>query len=45
LAEFVKPEDLLLVKGSRSVKMEKVIEAMLGRFEPVDAPSSVGGAH
>jgi UDP-N-acetylmuramoyl-tripeptide--D-alanyl-D-alanine ligase len=45
LAEFIKPEDLLLVKGSRSVKMEKVVESMLGRFEPVDAPSSVGGAH
>jgi UDP-N-acetylmuramoyl-tripeptide--D-alanyl-D-alanine ligase len=45
LAEFVKPQDLLLVKGSRSVKMEKVVEAMLGRFEPVDAPSSVRGAH
>jgi UDP-N-acetylmuramoyl-tripeptide--D-alanyl-D-alanine ligase len=45
LAELVKPEDLLLVKGSRSVKMEKVVEAMLGRFEPVDAPSNVGGAH
>jgi UDP-N-acetylmuramoyl-tripeptide--D-alanyl-D-alanine ligase len=45
LTDFVKPEDLLLVKGSRSVKMEKVVEAMLGRFEPVDAPSSVGGSH
>jgi UDP-N-acetylmuramoyl-tripeptide--D-alanyl-D-alanine ligase len=45
LAELVKPDDLLLVKGSRSVKMEKVVEAMLGRFEPVDAPSNVGGAH
>jgi hypothetical protein len=36
---------LLLVKGSRSVKMEKVVEAMLARFEPIDAPSSVGGGH
>jgi UDP-N-acetylmuramoyl-tripeptide--D-alanyl-D-alanine ligase len=45
LADFIQPEDLLLVKGSRSVKMEKIVEAMLGRFEPVDAPSNVGGAH
>ena len=45
LAEFVKPGDLLLVKGSRSVKMERIVEALLGRFAPVDAPSSVGGAH
>ena len=45
LAEFVKPDDLLLVKGSRSVKMERIVEALLGRFAPVDAPSRVGGAH
>jgi UDP-N-acetylmuramoyl-tripeptide--D-alanyl-D-alanine ligase len=45
LADVVKPEDLLLVKGSRSVKMEKVVEAMLARFEPIDAPSRVGGGH
>jgi UDP-N-acetylmuramoyl-tripeptide--D-alanyl-D-alanine ligase len=45
LAEFVKPNDLLLVKGSRSVKMERIVEALLGRFVPVDAPSSTGGGH
>jgi len=45
LAEFVKPHDLLLVKGSRSVKMERIVEALLGRFAPVDAPSSAGGGH
>jgi UDP-N-acetylmuramoyl-tripeptide--D-alanyl-D-alanine ligase len=45
LAEFVKPDDLLLVKGSRSVKMERIVEALLGRFAPIDAPSTVGGAH
>jgi len=28
----VKPGDLLLVKGSRSVKMERIVEAMLGRL-------------
>jgi UDP-N-acetylmuramoyl-tripeptide--D-alanyl-D-alanine ligase len=45
LGEFVKAGDLLLVKGSRSVKMERVVEALLGRFVPIDAPSTVGGAH
>ncbi len=45
LAELVKPDDLLLVKGSRSVKMERIVEVLLGRFAPVDAPSTVGGAH
>ena len=43
LADFVKSDDLLLVKGSRSVKMEKIVEALLGRFAPVDAPSLSGG--
>ncbi len=45
LVGFVQPDDLLLVKGSRSVKMERVVEALLGRFAPVDAPSNLGGAH
>jgi UDP-N-acetylmuramoyl-tripeptide--D-alanyl-D-alanine ligase len=48
-AEFlvgsVRPGDLLLVKGSRSVKMERIVEAMLGRFVPLDAPPSVGVRH
>jgi UDP-N-acetylmuramoyl-tripeptide--D-alanyl-D-alanine ligase len=34
LAGFVQPDDLLLVKGSRSVKMEKIVEGLLGRFAP-----------
>ena len=45
LADFVKPADLLLVKGSRSVKMERIVDGLLGRFEPVNAPSNAGGAH
>ena len=45
LAQFVKPGDLLLIKGSRSVKMERVVDVLLGRFAPIDAPTSVGGAH
>jgi UDP-N-acetylmuramoyl-tripeptide--D-alanyl-D-alanine ligase len=45
LAGFVKPGDLLLVKGSRSVKMERIVEAMLGRFAPVDAGRKPEAAH
>jgi UDP-N-acetylmuramoyl-tripeptide--D-alanyl-D-alanine ligase len=45
LAQFVKPADLLLVKGSRSVKMERIVDALLGRFAPIDAPTTVGEAH
>jgi UDP-N-acetylmuramoyl-tripeptide--D-alanyl-D-alanine ligase len=45
LAEFVKPGDLLLVKGSRSVKMERIVESLLGHFVPIDAPSTAGGGH
>jgi len=45
LAEFAKPGDLLLVKGSRSVKMERIVEALLGRFAPVDASRKAGVDH
>ena len=45
LADFVKSGDLLLVKGSRSVKMERIVDELLGRFAPVDAPSSAGVGH
>lgn len=45
LASFVKPGDLLLVKGSRSVKMERIVEALLGRFAPVDAGRKPEAGH
>ena len=45
LAGFVKPGDLLLVKGSRSVKMERIVEALLGRFAPVDAGRKPEAGH
>ena len=45
LAGFVRSGDLLLVKGSRSVKMERVVDELLGRFAPVDAPVHSGVKH
>jgi UDP-N-acetylmuramoyl-tripeptide--D-alanyl-D-alanine ligase len=33
LIDFVRPGDLVLVKGSRGVHTEKVVEALKGRFE------------
>jgi UDP-N-acetylmuramyl pentapeptide synthase len=32
IADLVRPGDLLLVKGSRGVKMERVVEALDARF-------------
>jgi UDP-N-acetylmuramoyl-tripeptide--D-alanyl-D-alanine ligase len=45
LVDFVKPGDVLLVKGSRSVKMERIVEALLGRFAPEDARPNVSAEH
>ena len=45
LAGFVQPDDLLLVKGSRSVKMERIVETLIQRFAPEDARPSVGVDH
>ncbi len=44
LADFVAPGDLLLVKGSRGVKMEKIIAALTGRFgAPQTSDRGAGG--
>jgi UDP-N-acetylmuramoyl-tripeptide--D-alanyl-D-alanine ligase len=45
LVGFVQPGDLLLVKGSRSVKMERIVEALLAQFAPEDARPSSGAGH
>jgi UDP-N-acetylmuramoyl-tripeptide--D-alanyl-D-alanine ligase len=45
LVGFVQPGDLLLVKGSRGVKMERIVEALLGRFAPEDARANAGVEH
>jgi UDP-N-acetylmuramyl pentapeptide synthase len=45
LVDFVKPGDVLLVKGSRTVKMERIVEALLGRFAPEDARPNMGVGH
>jgi UDP-N-acetylmuramoyl-tripeptide--D-alanyl-D-alanine ligase len=34
LADFVAPGDLLLVKGSRGVKMERIVESLLAVHAP-----------
>ena len=45
LVGFVQPGDLLLVKGSRSVKMERIVEALLAQFAPEDARPRPGAGH
>ena len=45
LLGIVRPGDLLLVKGSRSLKMERIVEALLGRFAPEDAGRKAGADH
>jgi UDP-N-acetylmuramoyl-tripeptide--D-alanyl-D-alanine ligase len=41
LAGFIQPGDLLLLKGSRGVKMEKILEAIDAAHPRMDSPSSL----
>jgi UDP-N-acetylmuramoyl-tripeptide--D-alanyl-D-alanine ligase len=38
-ADFIRPGDLLLLKGSRGVKMEKILEAIEARYPRTGAPT------
>jgi len=42
LADLIAPGDLLLVKGSRGVRMERIVEAVLARHAPAGAVSGAG---
>ncbi len=42
LADFVQPRDVLLVKGSRGVRMERIVEALLARYALPGATSEQG---
>ncbi len=41
LADFVRPGDLLLVKGSRGVKMERIVEALRAKYPLAEEASPV----
>jgi len=42
LAGFVKGGDLALVKGSRGVKMERAVEALVARYPSGNVDAGVG---
>ena len=41
LADLIQPGDLLLLKGSRGVKMEKILEAIDARHPRIASPASL----
>jgi UDP-N-acetylmuramoyl-tripeptide--D-alanyl-D-alanine ligase len=43
LSDLVEPGDLLLVKGSRGVKMERIVEALLARYAAGVSPAEKVG--
>ena len=45
LEEFVMPGDVLLVKGSRGVKMERIVEALLTRYAATGEFANQGTQH
>ena len=44
LREFLQPGDLMLVKGSRGVKMERVVESLAARHGGLGATGAGGGS-
>jgi len=43
VADLVAPGDVLLVKGSRGVKMERIVEALAARYAVESAANSAAG--